>query len=218
MASANAGLPARGVDCYFDFVSPWSYLALERLDELPGDIELRLHPVLFAALLQHWGHLGPAEIAPKRLFTLRHAQWIAERRGLPFTVPPMFPFNPVALLRLAIVAAATRTAVQTIFRFVWQQGRLPDSPEALSELQAAVGVCASPGIDDPAVKKRLRENGERAIARGVFGVPTFIVDDELFWGNDGMDFLLAYLDNPRALHAPSMQRLKKIPGIQRRRT
>lgn len=213
----GCGASSRRIDCYFDFVSPWSYLALERLEELPRDLGLELHPVLFAGLLQHWGHLGPAEIASKRLFTLRHVQWMAQDRGIALIVPPVFPFNPVPLLRLAVAAGATRSAVRTIFRFVWREGRLADSPDALSELRAMVGVEASPGLDDPAVKERLRDNGRRAIARGVFGVPAFIVDGELFWGHDGLDFLLAYLEDPAILRTPSMQRLQGIPGIERRR-
>lgn len=209
---------ARRIDCYFDFVSPWSYLAIERLHELPADVELTLHPVLFAGLLQHWGHLGPAEIPAKRLFTLRNVQWIAAGRGVPLTFPPEFPFNPVPLLRLAIAAGAAPAAVQRIFRYVWREGRLPGTPGEMRELRAAIGLGqAEPAIDDPDVKRRLRENSVRAIEHGVFGVPTFLVNGELFWGDDGMSFLLGYLDEPALLDTPQMKRLAQIPALERRR-
>ena len=79
---------------YFDFISPFAYLQLGRFDELPGDVNVTLKPVLFAGLLKHWGQLGPAEIPPKRTFVYRFFKWHADQRGLPFVMPPSHPAAP----------------------------------------------------------------------------------------------------------------------------
>src|SRR5258708_20024841 len=94
----------KSAEWYFDFISPFSYLQIEAFDRLPPDMKLTLRPVLFAGLLNHWGHKGPAEIPEKRRFTYRFVQWLAEQQGVPMKFPPTHPFNPIKALRLAIVA------------------------------------------------------------------------------------------------------------------
>ena len=91
------------VEWYFDFISPFVHLQLMRLPDLPSDLEIEFKPLLFAALLNHFGQLGPAEIEPKRLFTYRHVQWLGKKMGLPLQLPKAHPFNSLPLLRLAIV-------------------------------------------------------------------------------------------------------------------
>jgi 2-hydroxychromene-2-carboxylate isomerase len=199
------------VDWYFDVISPFAYLASQRLDTLPGQISLRPVPVLFAGLLGHWHTKGPAEIPPMRRFTFRHIAWLARRDGIPLRFPPCHPFNPLRLLRLAIVLDDV-AAIQRLFRFVWAEGRSADDTPAWE------GLIATLGIDDvdariaaPEVKTRLRENTETAIARGVFGVPTFIVDDQLFWGYDAMPFLSEYLAGPAALREAVLDPADALP-------
>ena len=92
------------VSWVFDVISPFAYLAFSRLEELPDGVELQLVPVLLAALLNHFGQRGPAEIPPKRRFTYRFVLWRARRLGLPLRMPPAHPFNPLAALRLIIAA------------------------------------------------------------------------------------------------------------------
>jgi 2-hydroxychromene-2-carboxylate isomerase len=84
---------------YFDFISPFAYLQLEAFHRLPPAVEVTLRPVLFAALLTHWGHKGPAEIPQKRRFTYRFVQWRAERDGVPLKFPKEHPFNPIKSTR-----------------------------------------------------------------------------------------------------------------------
>ncbi|HEU4531921.1 MAG TPA: DsbA family protein, partial [Steroidobacteraceae bacterium] len=81
-------------DWYFDFISPYAFLNFHRLGELEGRITVRMKPVLFGAILDHWGQRGPAEIAPKRTFVYRQAHWLARRRELAFKGPQAHPFNP----------------------------------------------------------------------------------------------------------------------------
>ena len=195
---------------YFDFVSPYAYLCFGRLRELPAGVAIDLEPVLFAGLLGHWGQKGPAEIESKRRWTYRACQYWADSHGVPFRFPQGHPFNPLPHLRLAIAAGCTRDAVGRIFEALWTTGA--DSADA----NAFAALCGALGVDQGAlgaadVKDRLRRNTEQAAALGVFGVPTFAVDGELFWGNDSIDFLKAYLADPSILRTAEMQRLDALP-------
>lgn len=182
------------VDWYFDFISPFAYLQCEQLHTLGPGVRVRYRPVLFAGLLAAHDHKGPAEIRRKREFSYRYLVWHARRMQIPFKMPPEHPFNPLRLLRLAIACDCTPEAVQRIFRFVWADGRLPDLPIEWAELVSALGVPdAETRIASPDVKAQLRRNTDEALERGVFGVPTLMVGDELFWGADATAMAADYL-------------------------
>jgi 2-hydroxychromene-2-carboxylate isomerase len=203
---------------YFDFVSPYAYLQSRMLGDFEGKAAIEPVPVLFAGLLDHWGTTGPAELAPKRLWTYRFCQWFADAHGIPFAMPPAHPFNPLRPLRLAIAAGTDRGAIDAIYGFIWGQGRDPADPAEWAALvEAACVADADRRVADPAVKAQLRANTEAAARRGVFGVPTLEIDGELFWGVDGTDFARAVLDDPAILRAPAMARLADLPtGATRR--
>ena len=187
-------------DWYFDFISPFAYLQSTKLDELSRHATITPRPVLFAALLDHHGQLGPAEIAPKRTFTFRHALWLARRHGIPMKLPPSHPFNPLPALRLAIALGNRVEVVQAIFDFIWREGRDISNPAQWSTLATRLDVDDIDAlVAVPTVKDSLRCSGEEAISRGVFGVPTLAVDDQLFWGFDSTEFFLDYLRHPNAL-------------------
>lgn len=205
------------LDWYFDFVSPFSYLQLEQFDRLPAQLAITFRPVLLGALLSHWGSKGPAELAPKRRFTYRYAQFHAEQLGIPFRMPPAHPFNPLKLLRLAIAAGCTRAPIQDIFRFVWRDGADPASVQETQALAARLGVAdIEHAIAQPEVKAQLRQNTEQAIARGVFGVPTFALGGDLFWGEDATPMLLHCLASPAWLQSDEVRRISDLPvGVRR---
>ncbi len=197
---------------FFDFISPYSYFLCERWHRLPAGLAVQCRPVLLAALLNHWGQSGPAEIAPKRVFIYRQLQWWAAQHGIPLRFPKGHPFNPLPLLRLAIALDSDIGAIREMFRFVWRDGHLPSDRQPWSRLLDRLGVTdAEATLESPTVKQQLRDNGERAIELGVFGVPTFVVDDELFWGADALDFFLDYLRNPDLLNDPEMKRVSNLP-------
>ena len=203
----------------FDVISPFSYLAFPRLAELPRDVTVRFMPVLLAGILGHFGQLGPAEIPPKRRFTIRFVQWRAARLGLPMRLPPAHPFNPLAALRLIIAAGSDRRAVATVLDAVFREGRDVSDPAVLGELGRMLGVAdAQAALADPAIKQRLRDNTDWAIAHGVFGVPTLVIGEELFWGHDAVDMALDYLRDPAAFRTAAMQLGDTLPiGVTRTR-
>jgi 2-hydroxychromene-2-carboxylate isomerase len=175
---------------WFDPVSPYAYLAFERLPQaLEGtSYSVDYRPVLFAGLLKHWGHKGPAEIEPKREWTFRHVHWLAAQHGIEMQDPAQHPFNPLALLRLALAcgpARLNRMTVEAIFRHVWRSGGADaNDPARLAALCAALAPARDPGSAE--VKDELRAATETAIARGVFGVPTIELDGRLYWGFDAL--------------------------------
>ena len=199
-------------DWYFDFVSPFSYLQCEQLSALERVIRIRYRPVLFAALLKAHGHKGPAEIPAKRRFTYRFVVWQAKRLGVPLKFPAAHPFNPLPLLRLAIVADCDPEAVRRIFRFVWRDGRLGDLPIEWAELMAELDLPdVGAKIATPEVKEALRRNTDEAVARGVFGVPTLAIGEELFWGVDATAMAVDYVAHGCRFADPEMQRVVALP-------
>ena len=209
---------AAPLDWYFDVISPFAYLQWRRLRRDHADVALNPKPVLFAAILNHVGQLGPAEIPQKRRHTYRIVLWQARQARIPLVFPPAHPFNPLPALRLCLAAPDRMAAIDSVFAHIWEHGRAADSIEALAD------VARTLGIDDPAgaiardeVKRELLANGEEAIRLGVFGVPTLKVRDELFWGFDATELALAYRDDEGALDA-EMRRVDAIPeAVQRRR-
>jgi 2-hydroxychromene-2-carboxylate isomerase len=185
------------ITCYLDFISPYAYLAFEHLPTaLAGtSYAMTYKPVLFAGLLKHHGQLGPAEIAPKRDWTYRQVLWLAQRHGIDLTLPKSHPFNPLGLLRLAVASdeqgLPNRYVTETIFRHVWCGGEEASDAARLAQLTAQLAPDRAP--DSDAVKAQLKHHTEEAIAKGLFGVPTFEVDGKLFWGLEALPMLRDYL-------------------------
>jgi 2-hydroxychromene-2-carboxylate isomerase len=200
------------MDWYFDFISPYSYLQLERMPAWPEGTTLTPKPVLLAGLLNHWGQKGPAEITAKREFTYRQAQWIADRAGVAFRFPPRHPFNPVNALRLAVAGGSELETIRTIFRCIWAEGIEADSDSGIEEIARRIGM--EDGIErisDPVIKAKLRANGEEAIAAKVFGVPSLVIDGLVFWGQDSTGMALDYLRHPEHFDTAEMKRIATLP-------
>ena len=183
---------------YLDFVSPYAYLAFERLPQaLEGlSYAVEYRPILFAGLLRHWGQKGPAEIEPKRAWTFRQVHWLAHRHGIAIDTPLQHPFNPLAQLRLLVACAPAggtpnRRACELVLRHVWRGGADANDAARLSALAQELAPAADP--NDARVKQALKDATAEALARGVFGVPTIEVDGRLFWGMDALPMVADYL-------------------------
>jgi 2-hydroxychromene-2-carboxylate isomerase len=191
---------------YLDFISPYAYLAFEKLPEvlMGQSYSISYKPVLFAGLLKHHGQLGPAEIPSKRDWTYRQSLWLAHQQGIELKLPMKHPFNPIGLLRLAVACGArhdnmklrfdtpNRHVLETLFRHVWNTGEDAGDTSRLTTLAAILSpVCEANCAE---VKDQLRANTDEAITNNVFGVPTFLVDDKIFWGLDALPMLRDYLN------------------------
>ena len=189
---------------YLDFISPYAYLAFERLPEaLEGvSYSVSYQPVLFAGMLKHHGQLGPAEIAPKRDWTYRQVLWLAHSLGIALQMPASHPFNPLPLLRLALACSPdaapghpNRHVCESVFRHVWRGGAEAGDAQRLQALTQTLAPRRDmqDEVHAASVKLQLKKNTEDATAKGVFGVPSFAVDDKLFWGLDALPMLRDYL-------------------------
>jgi len=205
----------------FDFISPYAYLAFEKLPQVLKGLsyEVAYRPVLFAGLLKHHGQLGPAEIAPKRAWTYRQVLWLAHAHGIPLQLPAAHPFNPLALLRLALACGqdglVNRYVAETVFRHVWRGGAEAADKQRLAALRLQLQPQRDP--DSAPVKAELKANTDAAIARGLFGVPSCEVDGKLFWGFDGLPMLREFLDGNGWFATGDWEKAASLPSGQTRR-
>lgn len=201
---------------WFDPVSPFACLAFEHLPQaLEGcSYAVEYRPVLFAGLLAHWGQKGPAEIEPKRAWTYRHIAWMAHAHGIELHMPAVHPFNPLPLLRLALAAGPNRRVVEAVMRHVWRGGGDAVDASRLMALARELAPARDPA--SPEIKAELRAATDDAITRGVFGVPTFELDDRLFWGFDALPMLRAALRGDPWFDGPDWDAAgARPPGVQR---
>ena len=189
------------VDFYFDLSSPYSYLAATQVPALASrhHVEVRWKPIVLAAVFKAANNVMPAQSPPKAKYMFADLTRWAEKYNVPFVMSSRFPMNTIKPERLIVAAEPSGRAPELaleLFRAMWVEDRdigteLAMRAAALSAGLDAAGLLAA--IDTPAVKDGLRANTDEAIAREVFGAPTFAYKNELYWGNDRMEFLEAAL-------------------------
>ncbi len=198
---------------YFDVVSPYAYLQLADLNQLPATVSIDPKPVLLGALLKAAGITAPAAVPAKRLHLYRQCAWLAKARGIPFVMPPRHPFSSLAALRLLCSLGPTLDHVRLAFGLVFGEGHDPSTADGLEQLGKRLHI-PSPqtAASDDANKSKLRANTDEALALGVWGVPTFVVHGQLFWGTDTLPMMLAFLRDPKIFDTPEMQRFDHLPS------
>jgi 2-hydroxychromene-2-carboxylate isomerase len=208
---------------YVDFISPYAYLAFHALPKaLEGlSYQVRYQPILFGAVLQHHGQLGPAEIPAKRLWTYRQVLWLAQQQGCSLRMPASHPYNPLGLLRLATACDAqghpNRHVCEQLFEHVWGEGLEAADPQRQAVLQERLAPPRDPNSEE--VKAQLREATQAAIDAGVFGVPSIAVDDKLFWGQDALPMLRDYLTAGPWFQGPDWDNCSGLPkSMERKRS
>jgi 2-hydroxychromene-2-carboxylate isomerase len=182
---------------YFDYISSNAYLAWVRLPSLAAQYGYSVEPVpvLFAGLLEAHGQLGPAEVVVKALWMGKNNLRKAALLGIPLHPPAFHPFNPLLALRVSSLplSAKDRHAVITaLFEAVWVKGLHVSEPEVIEKIGDELGLDGRILVAQartPEIKGQLRRQTEDAIGRGVFGVPSMEVNDEVFWGYDDFPYL-----------------------------
>lgn len=206
---------------YFDFISPYAYLGWPQARALAERCGLALEPVpvLFAAMLDAYGHKGPAEIEPKRIYTWKHVVRLAFDRGVPLCPPPAHPFNPLLGLRLASLPLPAEQRVRVIdvlYQRCWGRGEgITDAAAVIAELDAAglPGAAMVETAGTAEAKARVRAQTDDAIARGVFGVPSFEVErtGEIFWGQDAIPHVERHLAGEDPVTKALLERWRGLP-------
>jgi 2-hydroxychromene-2-carboxylate isomerase len=186
----------REMDFYFDFSSPYAYLASTRIDAIATrhDKTVRWRPFLLGAVYKATGY-HPLEQPAKREYFLRDLARSARLLGVKLATPESFPENLVAAARATYWIddrdrAKSGAFAKAAFAAYWAEGRRLSDPDTVAELAAAQGFAKEAvlaALNDPKVKDRLRGETDAAIAAGIFGSPVTIVDGEPFWGSDRLD-------------------------------
>jgi 2-hydroxychromene-2-carboxylate isomerase len=184
---------AKQIEFYFDYGSPFSYLADTQLPALAQrtGAEIVYRPILLGGIFKATGNASPITIPAKgKYMALELDRW-ARQYGVEMKMNPHFPFNTIRLMRGAIAALQQKRFAAyhpATFRAVWSEDRNLGKEEALRDLLQSVGIDPA-SIDGDEIKNELRANTDQAVARGAFGAPTFFVNGEMFWGNDRLDFV-----------------------------
>ena len=189
------------LDFYFDFSSPYSYLAATQVPQLAARTGARVNykPSPLFAIFKATGNEMPARVPAKGTYMLKDLERWAQHYGIPFRFSSHFPANTLKAMRLVVVGAQQGKAqdvVLSAFFAMWAEDHNLEDPAVLLEVARAAGLdpeAALAAIETPEVKDQVRANSDEAISRGVFGAPAFFVGDELFWGNDRLQFVEAAL-------------------------
>lgn len=200
----------RTLEFYFDYISPYAYFSWLEIGQLCEryNIQLQAHPVVFGKLLDHWGQLGPAEVRPKKAALYRYCDRYARLHGFNFNPPACHPFNPLPALRLSLPEVCgtdqQHRLIGAIFEAGWSCGADLSCRDTLADILRKQGLDSESmlaAIDSDGIKQALKHTTEQAICRDVFGVPSFIIDDQLFWGNDQLEHIELYLQGNDPLDA-----------------
>jgi len=186
---------------FFDYLSSNAYLAWTQLPKLASQfgVEIEPVPVLFAGLLEAHGQLGPAEVIPKAIWMAKNNLRKAARLGVPLNPPRHHPWNPLLSLRISsspIPEPQRRALIDALFQAVWVRGLHVSEPAVVGAVATEIGLDGPRLVEaaqQPEAKTRLRAQTDAAIAEGVFGVPTMLVEGELFWGYDDWPYLELFL-------------------------
>jgi 2-hydroxychromene-2-carboxylate isomerase len=183
------------IEFWFDFSSPYSYLASEKIEEIAArhGRAVEFKPTLLGVIFRTTGAVPLTELAPPKASYFKHDfERCARFAGVPYRQPGVFPIPTVSTARAFLwlqsqdAALATRF-LHAAFRAYFAQDRNIGEPEVIGTLATEVGadpVALARGAQEPAVKERLKALVDESVARGVFGAPTIFVDGEMFWGND----------------------------------
>lgn len=188
------------IEFFYDYVSPYSYLANSQLHNLEAGIVYR--PMLLGAVMKTVGNKPPALLKPRGDYLFKDVRRWAEYYGIPYAMNPTFPVNTVKALRVAIVAledGSLDKIHQPLFDAVWADRQDVSEDTVLKKTLEEAGLPADDimqRIGTDTIKLKLRENTEEAIERGAFGAPTFFVNGEMFFGNDRLQFVAKALQEP----------------------
>ena len=190
---------SHAVEFYFDVGSPAAYLAWTQLPRIAREArsEIEYRPFLLGGVFQATGNRSPMEVPAKGQYLQDDLQRFAKRYGVPFRHNPFFPINTLMLMRGALGLQLREPGrmvpyVDAVYRAIWVDGKNMNDPATVA------GVLKEAGFDpekilalasDPAVKDELKVVTQEAVARGVFGAPTFFVGTQMFWGQDRLDFV-----------------------------
>lgn len=188
---------SKKVEFFFDVGSPASYLAWTQLESIAQRTNAKIiwRPMLLGAVFQATGNASPAAVPAKGAYMLKDLQHFSNIYGVPFNFNPFFPLNTMHLMRGAtayLEEPEFQTYLAAILNALWSEQLNMESPEVVAEVLTKAGIDVTDfmaRISETEVKERLKDTTEEAVARGVFGAPSFFVNGEMFFGQDRLSFV-----------------------------
>ena len=192
---------SKSVEFFFDVGSPTVYLAATQLSKIAGrhGATVLWRPFLLGGVFKATGNVSPATVPAKSRYMDDDLERFARRYEVPFLFNPFFPVNTLALMRGAVAyqqQGRLDQYIEAIFSAMWVTGKNMNEPTIVAEVLDTIGIGAQEflvAIAAQDVKDKLKSNTEEAVERGAFGAPTFFVGDEMFFGQDRLDFVEAAL-------------------------
>ena len=194
---------SKTVEFYFDLGSPATYLAYTQLPKICAQTDTRLIyiPLLLGGVFKATGNASPVTVPAKGRYMFQDLERYAKRYGVPLKFNPHFPINTLMLMR-AVTGMQLRhpdrfaAFIDCLFKAIWVDGRSLDAPATVAAVLSENGFDPQEVLAltaDEEVKALLKDNTEKAVARGVFGAPSMFVDNQLYFGQDRLDFVLEAL-------------------------
>ena len=183
------------IDFYFDFISPYAYLAYKKIQSLPKDIRINYKPILLGGLHNLEGITAPAFIKPKLKHMISDCDLIANKNKSNFIWNSKFPINSLSVMRgyLFINAENRELYMNVMFDAYWKDNLDISNEKILKNLIEKCKINSSKffdGIKDLKIKDELKSITQDAHDKGIFGAPTFVVNNKIFWGQDRLEFAL----------------------------
>ncbi|WP_415321464.1 2-hydroxychromene-2-carboxylate isomerase [Candidatus Pelagibacter sp. Uisw_092] len=183
------------IDFYFDFISPYSYLAHKKIQSLPKNIKINYKPILLGGLHNLQGVTAPAFIKPKLKHMINDCDRIAKKNKLDFLWNIKFPLNSLYIMRgyLYIGSGIKNLYINNMFNAYWKDNLDISNEQILIGLLDKCGIRKDKfyeGIKDQKIKDTLKVLTKEACDKEIFGAPTFIVNNKIFWGQDRLGFAL----------------------------
>ncbi len=185
------------IEFFYDYASTYSYLAHREIEELAARhaAELVFKPMVLGFVFKATGNSMPAAVPAKAAYMVHDVRRWVRHYGLPFHMPSVFPVNTIRALRTAVAALDEGTFLpyhHAVMHAYWANDQDIGDGDVHASIASAAGLEGTRLVaraDEASIKERLKGNTDEAIERGVFGAPTFFVGDQMFWGNDRLEFV-----------------------------
>ena len=185
-------------DFYFDFISPYSFLAHKEISKIEKNtgVKIRYNPILLGGLHNLHGIKAPAFIPAKAKHMIRDCKLIAERNKTKFKFNSYFPIRSLNLMRGVLVAEEDNIKsyyIDSIFNTIWQDGLNMNDEIVIQKVLKNLNVNPKTFAlrsTSSLIKDSLRKKTSEAFSKGIFGAPTFVVNNKIFWGQDRIEFAL----------------------------
>ena len=188
----------KGIDFYFDFISPYTYIGHKRIEQLGSELNFTYKPILLGGLHKSWNIIPQAFIEPKKQFMIMDCEMISKKLNIGFKFNSKFPLGTVKLMRgcLTLEGEQLNKYIKVIFDAYWKDDIDISDNATLSSLLAKIDINIddfNTKTEDEEIKERLKKLTNDAFKKNIFGAPTYVVNDKNFWGQDRLEFAIEEL-------------------------